>query len=62
MAAASSVAKVTRDRMMEKAGAINPAYGFEAHVGYGTPTHLRAIEANGRCPLHRMRFRPMRVE
>ncbi len=51
-----------RDEMMEKAEAIHPAYGFEAHVGYGTPTHLRAIEANGPCPLHRMRFRPMRVE
>ncbi|NTE85531.1 ribonuclease HII [Agrobacterium rubi] len=62
IAAASIVAKVTRDRMMEKAGAIHPAYGFEAHVGYGTPTHLRAIEANGPCPLHRMSFRPMRVE
>ncbi|GAK73468.1 ribonuclease HII [Agrobacterium rubi TR3 = NBRC 13261] len=62
IAAASIVAKVTRDRMMEKAGAIHPLYGFEAHVGYGTPTHLRAIEANGPCPLHRMSFRPMRVE
>ncbi|MBB3944949.1 ribonuclease HII [Rhizobium skierniewicense] len=62
IAAASIVAKVTRDRMMEKAGSIYPAYGFEAHVGYGTPAHLRAIETNGACPLHRMSFSPMRVE
>lgn len=60
IAAASIVAKVTRDRMMEKAGAIHTAYGFEAHAGYGTPTHLRAIEAHGPCPLHRMSFRPIR--
>jgi ribonuclease HII len=62
IAAASIVAKVTRDRMMEKAGTIYPAYGFEAHAGYGTPAHLRAIETNGACPLHRMSFRPMRME
>ncbi|WP_421361656.1 ribonuclease HII [Agrobacterium rosae] len=62
IAAASIIAKVTRDRMMERAGLIHRAYGFEAHVGYGTPTHLRAIEANGPCPLHRMSFRPMRTE
>lgn len=62
IAAASIVAKVTRDRMMEKAGSIHPAYGFEAHSGYGTPTHLRAIAANGPCILHRMSFRPMRDE
>ena len=62
IAAASIVAKVTRDRMMERAGLIHPAYGFEAHAGYGTPTHLRAIEAHGPCPLHRMSFRPMRIE
>lgn len=62
IAAASIVAKVTRDRMMDRAGSVHTAYGFEAHAGYGTPTHLRAIEANGPCPLHRMSFRPMRVE
>lgn len=62
IAAASIIAKVTRDRMMERAAAIHIVYGFEAHAGYGTPTHLRAIQANGPCPLHRMSFRPMRVE
>ncbi|MET0173214.1 MAG: ribonuclease HII [Agrobacterium vaccinii] len=62
IAAASIIAKVTRDRMMERAGSIHIVYGFEAHAGYGTPTHLRALEANGPCPLHRMSFRPMRVE
>lgn len=62
IAAASIIAKVTRDRMMEKAGLLHPAYGFESHAGYGTPAHLRAIEANGPCPLHRMSFRPMRVD
>lgn len=61
IAAASIIAKVTRDRMMERAGLLHSGYGFEGHAGYGTPAHLRAIEAHGPCPLHRMSFRPMRV-
>lgn len=60
IAAASIIAKVTRDRMMERAGIIHPSYGFEGHVGYGTPAHLRAIESHGPCALHRMSFRPLK--
>lgn len=61
IAAASIIAKVTRDRMMERAGLLHSGYGFEGHAGYGTPAHLRAIEIHGPCPLHRMSFRPMRI-
>lgn len=60
IAAASIVAKVTRDRMMERAGKIFPGYGFERHAGYGTEDHRDAIAALGPCPLHRMSFRPLR--
>lgn len=62
IAAASIIAKVTRDRMMERAGAVHSSYGFEGHAGYGTPAHLRAIENHGPCPLHRMSFRPLKQE
>lgn len=60
IAAASIVAKVTRDRMMARAGSVYPAYGFEKHAGYGTRQHLAGIEAEGPCPLHRMSFRPLK--
>jgi ribonuclease HII len=60
IAAASIVAKVTRDRMMEKAGRVFPAYGFEGHKGYGSKAHMAAIATNGPCPIHRMSFSPMR--
>jgi ribonuclease HII len=62
IAAASIVAKVTRDRMMERGGKLYPAYGFETHAGYGTPAHLAAIREHGPCPLHRMSFRPLRQD
>jgi ribonuclease HII len=62
IAAASIVAKVTRDRMMARAGIVFPAYGFAAHAGYGTPQHRAGIEEHGPCPLHRMSFRPLRKE
>jgi ribonuclease HII len=60
IAAASIVAKVTRDRMMARAGDVFPAYGFAAHVGYGTAQHRAGIEKHGPCSLHRMSFRPLR--
>jgi ribonuclease HII len=60
IAAASIVAKVTRDRMMTRAGDVFPAYGFAAHVGYGTVEHRAGIEKHGPCSLHRMSFRPLR--
>jgi len=60
IAAASIVAKVTRDRMMNRAGLVYPAYGFAKHAGYGTKQHRDAIIADGPCPLHRMSFRPLK--
>ena len=62
IAAASIIAKVTRDRMMARAGLVFPAYGFETHAGYGTDRHRTAIAVHGPCPLHRMSFRPLRSE
>ena len=60
IAAASIVAKVTRDRLMRRLCAIHPAYGFSQHAGYGTRAHLAAIEAHGPCPYHRLSFSPFR--
>lgn len=62
IAAASIVAKVTRDRMMARAAACYPGYGFEQHAGYATAVHRAAIDAQGPCPLHRMSFRPLRAD
>jgi len=59
IAAASIVAKVTRDRLMLEYDAAYPAYGFAAHKGYGTRAHLDAIAENGPCPIHRMTFAPL---
>jgi ribonuclease HII len=53
VAAASIVAKVTRDRLMSRAAERWPGYGFERHKGYGTPQHREAIARLGPCPLHR---------
>lgn len=60
IAAASIVAKVTRDRLMARMHKLYPAYGFDAHAGYATKAHLAAIAAHGPCRLHRMSFSPMR--
>jgi ribonuclease HII len=60
IAAASIIAKVTRDRMMTRAHLVFPAYGFAMHAGYGTAQHRRGIEEHGPCSLHRMSFRPLR--
>ncbi len=56
IALASILAKVTRDRTMEQLAVIYPAYGFEAHKGYGTSEHYRAIKKHGLCALHRKTF------
>jgi ribonuclease HII len=61
VAAASIVAKVVRDRIMERLDTVWPAYGFAQHKGYGTPDHLAAIERHGPCPLHRFSFSPVVV-
>jgi ribonuclease HII len=58
VAAASILAKVTRDRVMRGAAAAHPGYGFERHVGYGTPEHLEALRRLGPSPLHRASFAP----
>src|SRR6476659_3395452 len=56
IAAASIVAKVTRDRLMRRLDALYPRYGFSSHVGYITPGHRRAVMAHGPCPQHRRSF------
>lgn len=60
IAAASIIAKVTRDAMMEKWDALYPEYGFSRHKGYGSPEHLQALRQYGPCPLHRRSFAPVR--
>ena len=56
IAAASVLAKVTRDRMMAEMGERYPQYGFEKHKGYGTKAHMEAIREFGPCPEHRRTF------
>ncbi len=56
VAAASVLAKVTRDRIMEHFDKLYPGYGFSAHKGYGTKAHYAAITQLGPTPLHRMSF------
>jgi ribonuclease HII len=56
VAAASVVAKVSRDRCMERAGARYPEYGFEGHKGYASEAHREAIVRHGPSPIHRMSF------
>jgi ribonuclease HII len=60
IAAASVIAKVTRDRLMLNYDAQYPAYGFAGHKGYGTPGHLAALAAHGPCPIHRRSFSPIK--
>jgi ribonuclease HII len=56
IAAASVLAKVTRDRYMHEAAREHPGWGFDEHVGYSTPEHRQAIEQIGISPLHRRSF------
>jgi ribonuclease HII len=60
IAAASVLAKVTRDRMMLEFDQRYPGYGFAEHKGYGTPQHLAAIAERGPCPIHRRSFAPLK--
>jgi len=60
VAAASIVAKVTRDRMMRELDETYPQYGFRDNMGYGTPVHLAAIDRHGPSPVHRRSFAPVR--
>jgi ribonuclease HII len=61
VAAASIVAKVSRDRLMVALGERFPAYGFARHKGYGTALHRRALARSGPSPLHRLSFAPLRA-
>lgn len=56
IAAASILAKVTRDHMMEEYAKLYPQYGFEKHKGYGTAAHIAALREFGLCPIHRKSF------
>ncbi len=60
IAAASILAKVTRDRLMTRVAKFWPGYGFEHHMGYGTTAHLEAISKLGACPIHRLSFAPLK--
>lgn len=59
IAAASVLAKVTRDRLMEEYDREYPEYGFARHKGYGTADHLAALKKFGPCPIHRRSFAPV---
>lgn len=60
IAAASIVAKVERDRIMDEFDKIYPVYGFAQHKGYGTAQHMTAIQKYGPCPIHRRSFEPIK--
>ena len=62
IAAASIVAKVTRDRIIREADKLYPQYGFAKHKGYGTKAHLEALKQHGPCPIHRLSFAPLKKE
>jgi len=62
IAAASIIAKVTRDRFMERADLLHPGWQFATHVGYSTPEHRAAIARQGVSPLHRMSFQSAAYE
>lgn len=60
IAAASVIAKVTRDRLMVAMDERHPGYEFARHKGYGTELHLARLQAHGPCPIHRRTFLPVR--
>lgn len=60
IAAAAILAKTWRDALMSAHHHAYPEYGFDRHMGYGTPQHLAALEAHGACALHRASFAPVR--
>jgi ribonuclease HII len=61
IAAASIIAKVTRDRIMIGLERAHPGYGFARHKGYGTPEHKEALIRLGACPIHRRSFKPVQL-
>lgn len=60
IAAASIIAKVERDRLMEQYHLTYPGYGFDQNAGYGTKQHLAGLDENGITPIHRLSFSPVR--
>ena len=60
IAAASILAKVARDRLMQEMDCLYPGYGFASHKGYGAPAHIAALKALGPCPEHRMGWAPIK--
>ncbi|MFO7542061.1 MAG: ribonuclease HII [Thiobacillus sp.] len=60
IAAASILAKTTRDEFMRTLHNAHPAYGFDRHMGYGTAAHMAALQAHGACPQHRRSFAPVK--
>jgi ribonuclease HII len=62
IAAASIIAKVTRDRLMCELDICFPQYGFARHKGYGTPQHIEAIRTFGICEIHRKSFHPSSLQ
>lgn len=61
IAAASIIAKVTRDRIMKRYHKKYPKYGFDKHKGYATKFHRQVLRKHGPCKIHRMSFRPIRL-
>ena len=61
IAAASIIAKVTRDRIIMEVDTLYPGYGFAEHKGYGTALHMAALRKLGPSPIHRMSFRPVQL-
>ena len=61
IAAASNVAKVTRDRWMEQADTLYPGYAFASHKGYPTGAHVARLNELGPCPIHRQSYGPVRL-
>lgn len=61
IAAASIIAKVTRDRLMDELDSLYPQYGFKHHKGYATPEHLKALAQYGPCAIHRKSFEPVQA-
>ncbi|THD82115.1 MAG: ribonuclease HII [Phenylobacterium sp.] len=61
IAAASILAKVARDRLMEEMDGLYPGYGFASHKGYNAPSHMEALVSLGPCEIHRLAWRPVRM-
>lgn len=61
IAAASIIAKVTRDRMLDEYETLYPQYGFSQHKGYGTKVHMDALRKYGPTPIHRLSFKPVKL-